>query len=90
MRHIDVVCMATSEEVYNSPVLDGIEAAQMAQYFEDTKLRSHQDHPASNEDGFRNAHRGDLMETLESRFDDRRQVEFAFMMMAEAYRLGGQ
>lgn len=82
--------MAVGDGVYNSVQLDSIEAAQVAQLFEETRLRSHQDHPFSGVGALRNAHRDDMMSMLEAVFDDQRQVEFAFMLMAEGYRLGSK
>ena len=75
--------MAT-EGMFTSAQLDGVNARHLAVLYEEIQLVDEFDHERGQD------LLGEISDELDIEFENRRQAEFAFIMMAEAYEMGAQ
>ena len=76
--------MESQEEMFTSAQLGGINARHLAVLYEEIHLVDEFDNEKAQE------LLSEISDELDIEFEDRRQAEFAFIMMAEAYQLGKQ
>jgi len=82
--------MGASQEELENELHTRFAADQAAQLHEEEELISHPKHPLSSSKTHREDLRESLLGILEEHFDTERQVEFAYLMMAKAYKLGSE
>ena len=73
-----------SQEALNSAELDGLNARHLAALYDEIQLIDELNHERGQE------LLSEISDELDIEFENRRQAEFAFIMMAEAYEMGAQ